>query len=443
MSSLSGSALNTALPELTEVFRTTPATVAWVVIAQSLANATLLTVFGRLSDMTGRRRMYLAGLALSALASALCGLSNSIGLLILFRAIFGISAAMVAANSLAYLVGIYPAARRGFLVGLWEAGIATGLALGPVAGGLVLAALGWRAIFFLYTGIAVLLLPLVWRFMSEARRPHSGQRFDVPGALLFAGAIAPVLLALSQGRAAGWLSPLVLGAVALGLASLAGFIAVERRMAQPMVRLELFGSPGFSAGNLAKVSAYFGFSATSFLLPFYWDRALELPPDRLGLALTAFPVGMLLGSVGAGPLSDRIGTRLLAPAGLLVMVLAALAQTRVPDDAGVLPVLVAAGLAGLGVGAFIAPNDSAILAVTPPEHLGVANGIMGVSRSLGLLFGQAVAAELLTARLSANGGAFLPSYHEVFVLVTAVIITGIPLAAVRGKPGVGTLSAHH
>ncbi len=433
MSSLSGSALNTALPELTEVFHTTPATVAWVVIAQSLANATLLTVFGRLSDMTGRRRMYLAGLALSVVASALCGLSNSIGLLILFRAAFGIGAAMVAANSLAYLVGIYPVARRGFLVGLWEAGIATGMALGPVAGGLVLAALGWRAIFFIYTGIGLVLLPLVLRSMHEEGQHRAGERFDLPGALLFAGAVAPVMLVLSQGRALGWLSPPVLAAVALGLASLAAFIAVERRTAQPMVRLDLFGSRGFSAGNLAKVSAYFGFSATTFLLPFYWDRELGLPPDRLGLALTAFPIGMLLGSVGAGPLSDRIGTRLLAPGGLLLMVAAALAQTRVSGEMGVLPVLAAAWLAGLGVGAFIAPNDSAILAVTPPDRIGVANGIMGVSRSLGLLFGQAVAAELLTVRLAANGGAFLPSYHQVFLLVTAVILTGIPLAAVRDR----------
>ncbi|MCL6646242.1 MAG: MFS transporter, partial [Dehalococcoidia bacterium] len=137
--------------------------------------------------------------------------------------------------------------------------------------------------------------------------------------------------------------------------------------------------------------------------------------------------------VACGWLSDRIGTRRLAIGGLMVMLISAMLQTWVTGEMGAAPVLCAAWLAGFGVGAFIAPNDSAILAVTPRERLGVANGIMGVSRSLGMLFGQAVTAQLLTARLVAHGGAFLPSYHEVSVLVAAVIVVGAAFAAVRDR----------
>ncbi len=434
MSSLSGSALTAALPTLTAVFNVTPATIAWVIIAQSLANATLLTVFGRLSDMTGRTKMYTVGLAISVASSALCGISTSAGQLVAFRVVFGVGSAMVAANSLAYLIEIYPVNRRGFLVGVFEACIAAGLAVGPALGGLLLEAFGWRSIFFLHVVIGGVILALVPRVMVETpRQRRAGETFDIAGALLFAGALAPLLYALTRGRATGWSSPVIVGCLVVSAICLVGFIITERRVRQPMVRLDMFASRGFSAGNLAKVCAYFAFAATTFLLPFYWDRALGLPPGQLGIALTAFPAGMLIGSMAFGSLSDRVGTRRLAPAGLLVMTLAAVIQTRVTGEMGVVPVLVAAWLAGLGVGAFIAPNDSAILAVTPRDRLGVANGIMGVSRSLGLLFGQAVAAEFLTARLAANDGAFVPSYQEVFIVVAAVTLVGAALAAVRDR----------
>jgi EmrB/QacA subfamily drug resistance transporter len=432
MSSLSGSAVTTTLPELTEVFNVTPAAVAWVVVAQSLAIATLLTVFGSLSDLIGRRSIYLTGMVLTVVSSALCGLSGSIGQLIAFRLVFGIASAMVAANSLAFLISIYPPTRRGFLVGLWEAGIATGLAIGPAVGGLILGTFGWRGVFFLPVVIGSLLLPLIPGAMVEAPRAATERRrFDYLGAALFAAALAPLLFALTSGRGTGWTSPPILACFGVSIVALTAFLIVERRTPQPMVDLSMFRGRGFSAGNLAKVTAYFAFAATTFLLPFYWVRVLDLPPGTLGLTLTAFPIGMLIGSMAFGSLSDKVGTRLLAPAGMAVMAVASVIQTQVSGELGMPPVLVAAFLAGLGVGAFIAPNDSAILAVTPPDRIGVANGIMGVSRSLGLLFGQAFAGEILTARLVANNGAFLPSYHQVFYLVIAVCLVGIALAAVR------------
>ena len=432
-STLSGSAVTTALPELTHVFNTTPSGIAWIVVIQTLVSATLLTVFGRISDISGRKRMYLAGMAISIVASALCGLSTNLGQLIAFRGLFAVGFTMVGANSLAYLIELYPANRRGFLVGMWEAVIATGLAIGPAVGGLILSFWSWRALFFLYVVAGTLLIPVLARVMHEHRRGASGQTFDVTGAVLFALALAPGIYALGAGRGLGWTSPVVLTCASVAIISLATFVITERRVRQPMINLGLFRSPGFSAGNLAKVCGYFAFAANSLLLPFYWDRVLHLPHDRLGLALTAFPLGMLTGSMAFGSLSDRIGTRLLAPAGMLLMTLASFAQTQMTAEMGVFPVVAAATLAGLGVGAFIAPNDSAILSVVPPDRLGVANGIMGVSRTLGMLFGQSIIAELLTARLAANNQEFLPSYRQVFVLVIAVTLAGAVLAGVRDK----------
>ena len=431
MSTIANSALNTALPALTTEFAVSPATIAWVTIGPGLTQAALVTVFGRLSDVHGRTALYACGIAVTVIGSILCGLSSTIELLLGSRVLQGVGGAMVVANSVAYLLEVYPRDRRGFVVGAWEACIATGLGIGPVVGGVLLGAFGWQSIFFASAAFGALLLALIPRFMRELPRARARQSFDFIGALSFAAALAPLMFALSKGHDIGWTSLPIIVCLAIGGLALLAFIGTERRVADPMVDLTLFRSRGFSAGNLAKVCAYFGFAGNAFLLPFYWDRVLHLAPATLGLVLTASPVGMLIGSAVFGPLSDRIGTRILAPAGLLLVAGAAAIQTQVVAEMGYQPVLAAALLGGLGIGAFIAPNDSAILSVTPRDKLGVANGIMSVSRTLGMLAGQSMVAGLLTARLVVHGGEFTPSYHEAFLLVVVVTLTGLALAAVR------------
>ena len=434
LSSLSGSALNVAFPTLTAAFDVAPATIAWVSLAYALVTASMLTIFGRLADLRGRKGLYGLGIVLFMTGTALCGLSRSVGPLIAWRVLQGAGGALISANSVAYLVEVYPATRRGFVVGVWEACIAIGFGAGPVIGGLLLSAFGWPAVFFANLPIALAMLLMLPRFMVEPPRERSQQTFDFAGAGLFGVGIAALLYALTESYRLGWGSLPVAGSLLLAAACAVLFIYVERRIAQPMIDLSMFASPTFSAGNFAKVCGYFPFAANNFLLPFYLDRALGLPPAAAGAFLTPLPVGMLASSLLSGPLSDRVGTRLLAPAGLAIQAIACLLLAFASPDQGLLPAIVAPLLAGIGIGTFIAPNDSAILSATPPGRLGVANGIMGVSRTLGLLLGTSAAATLLSARLVANAGAFLPSFHQVYWVVTAVTVVGIYFAAVRDAP---------
>lgn len=441
--SLSGSALNTALPTLTEAFQVSPADIAWVTISFSLMMAMLATVFGRLSDLTGRSRPFAIGIAVGLAGTVLSGLSQDLTQLIFARILQGTGAALAGANSLVYLIEIYPQSRRGFVVGTFEACIAIGMGFGPVIGGLLLGMIGWRAVFFVQIPFGLLILALVPKFMKEPvrDRPKSHQ-FDFAGAIVFALAVAPMMYALTKASEYGLFSPIVIGCFLLSLVSAFTFVKIEQRVPEPMVSLSMFSNWSFSAGNLAKVCGYFGFASNSFMLPFYWDRALGLPATELGLVLTAFPIGMLIGSVVFGPLSDRVGTRVLATAGMVLLALAAASQTIVQPEMGVVPVMAAALLAGIGTGAFIAPNDSSILSVVPRDRLGVANGVMSISRTLGMLFGSAVAAGLLSARLVANNGAFVPSYHQVFLVVIVVTVLGAFLASVR-DPGQKDLPGGH
>ena len=434
LSSLSNSSLNVALPELTTAFGVAPSTIAWVSLSYSLITASTLTIFGRLADMRGRKRLYALGIVLFLAGSLLCGLSRGVVELIAWRVLQGIGGALISANSVAYLVEVYPPQRRGFVVGAWEAGIAVGMGIGPVVGGLLLARFGWPSIFLANVPLGLVMLAMVPRFMIEPARSRPRQTFDVAGAALFGVGIAALLYALTESYRLGWTSLPVAGNLVLAAVCGALFVRVERRIAQPMVDLGMFANPTFTAGNLAKVCGYFPFAANGFLLPFYLERGLGLSPATVGAFLTPLPIGMLVSSLVSGPLSDRVGTRLLAPAGLAIQTLACLLLAFASPERGAGQALGAMLLAGIGVGTFIAPNDSAILGATPPGKLGVANGIMGVSRTLGLLLGVSAAGTLLSARLVANGDAFLPSFQQVYWVVAAVAAVGIWLAAVRTRP---------
>ncbi len=426
---ISNNVVTVAFPIFGEHFGASPAVVSWVAIAYTLTSASLLTTFGRLSDMRGRRNFYALGLAIFLVGSMLCSSSGSILQLIAFRVLQGVGSSLVTANSLAYLVEIYPADRRGSIVGLWEACIGAGIAVGPVIGGGLLSAFGWQSVFFVSVPISAAILALVPRFLFEPDRPRRKQRFDFVGSGLFAGGVATLLFAFTEGHELGWTSPAVVGCLVACGVSGSSFVRVELRHSQPMVDLRIFRSRTFSAGNAAKVFAYMPFSANTFLLPFYLEQAVGLTPATLGLWLTPTPVAMVAASLLCGPLSDKIGGRLLAPAGCLLQALGAMLMTRVSPEGGFGLLAVAMVLFGVGIGAFIAPNDSSILSATPPDKLGVANGIMGISRQLGLVIGYSISGGLLAA-----GGLLVPSMHVAYMVVAAVAVVAIFCASARDKP---------
>lgn len=429
-------ALSIANPALMAEFSVPAATIAWVSLAFMLVSASLLTIFGRLADLRGRRNLYAIGIATFAVGSAACAASPSFAALVASRVLQGLGGALMAANSVAYLLDIYPPSRRGFVVGLWEAGIATGSGIGPIIGGAVIEAAGWQGSFAMTVPMAVLMLAAVPFAMREPPRAPGSPRFDVAGAVLFGVGVAAFLYALTQAAVDGWDAPVVLGSLALALACGALFVRVESRIAEPMIDLGMFRSRTFTAGNLAKVAGYLPFSAHGFLLPFYLKEVLALPPTGVGSILAALPVGMFVASLVAGPLSDRIGTRVLAPVGLAVQAAGCVVLATATADQGVWAPSLGLVLGGLGIGAFIAPNDSAILAATPRDRIGVANGILGVSRTAGLLLGVAIGGAGLSARVAVHGGSFLDAFHDVYWFVSAVALLGVAVALVRDRvPG--------
>jgi EmrB/QacA subfamily drug resistance transporter len=434
MSRIQDTALSIANPALMADFGVPAATIAWISLAPMLMSASLLTIFGRLADLRGRRNLYAIGIVIFGIGSAFCALSPSFAVLIVARIVQGLGGALMAANSVAYLIDIYSPARRGFVVGLWEAGIATGSGIGPVIGGAVIEAAGWQGSFAMIVPMAIAMLVAVPFTMKEPSRAPAIPKFDFAGAVSFGVGVAAFLFALTQASVAGWGSPVVLGSLALATVCGVLFVRVENQIDSPMIDLRMFRSRTFTAGNLAKVAGYLPFAAHGFLLPFYLKEVLALPPTGIGSILVALPAGMFAASLISGPLSDRIGTRVLAPAGLALQAVGCVVLAIANADQGVWAPVVGTLLGGVGIGAFIAPNDSAILAASPRDRIGVANGILGVSRTAGMLLGVALGGAGLSARVATHGGSFLDGFHDVYWFVSVIAFAGVAVATIRDSP---------
>ena len=438
MSALDSSIVNVAYPTLTVALHTSVAAIGWVGVSFLLARATLLTVFGRLSDMVGHKRIYMAGFAVFMVGSALSGLSGSVTMLIVFRCVQAVGAAMLTANSLAIVALEYPRSLMGTAIGMFETSVSVALGVGPVLGGLLIQGVGWRSIFYVNVPIAAVALLLAGRILPPMPGASEGEAFDWAGAATFAAGMVSLLLGIDLAPDYGWGSAGVLLPMALGIACLLAFGAIERRARHPMTDLTLFQNRTFTAANLAKIFSYMATFVVTFGLPFYLEDLLGYSPAHVGLALLPIPLGMGLGSLLGGPLSDRIGSRVLAPVGLVMAALGAFALARAQPAQGYAPLLVAMAVLEFGAGLFVSPNDGLIMRSAPSERSGQASGILALTRSLGMIFGITFAATAFQAFVGNALGAaavpiapFLAGFHLVFSITVGLCLVGAGLSILR------------
>ena len=440
MGVLDQASVNVSFPLLSATFGSSVSVVSWVALAHMITLVAGLTIFGRLADLVGSRRVYVAGLLVFMAGALLAATAQGLGWLIAARVVTGLGASMTTANSVALIGAFFPAARRGLAIGIVEATVAVGSAVGPIVGGYVGGTFGWRAIFLPTLPCGLLGAALTLLLLRDPPRRGPRESFDVPGAASFAGGTAGVLFGLTHGPALGWGSAPVLGALAVGTALLALFLLIETRVRHPMIALALFGHPVFAAANAAKVACYLSLMAAMFLTPFYAQRALGLSPAQTGLAMVPFSIAHVIGSLVTGPLSDRIGSRAIAPAGLALGAVGCLLLARVAPEGGYAAMLPGLLVLTLGLSSFITPNDSAIVAAAPRDKLGVASGILAMTRSLGMLLGIALAGTVLAAREPAytaaglgQPAAFVAAFGDVFILTAGACVLGAAASLVGGR----------
>ncbi len=394
MGPLDGSIVNTVLPSITKSFHTEISIAQWVPTVYLLTISCLILLYGRLGDMLGYKRIFLYGLAAFTVTSILCGSSQSIWMLITFRALQGLAAGMMMAVGVAIITAAFPPTERGKALGIYAIAISVGLGLGPTLGGIIAEHLSWRYVFFINVPIGI--SAIVWgsRVIPQGIR-NPGQRLDFPGALTAFVFLTSVLLYANRGADWGWLSTSCLSLLVVALLSGTAFIWIERKSAQPMLNLALFTNRVFSFANLSALLSFMSLYALIFLTPFYLMFVLHYSILKVGLIMAASPIATLFVAPVSGALSDRIGTRALAFSGMCIAALGLFFLSGLKESAGAFDVIWRIAIVGTGMGMFHSPNNSAVMGSVPPPHLGIASGILAAMRNVGMVLGIAITGAVL------------------------------------------------
>jgi EmrB/QacA subfamily drug resistance transporter len=403
---LDASIVQLALPALEREFHASLTAVSWVAIAYLLAYASLLPAFARLSEMFGRKLLYMGGYALFTLASLMCGLVGTLDLLILFRLIQGVGGALLGANSITILVKAAGPARRGRAMGLFAAAQAVGVSAGPVIGGLLLGTLGWRWVFWVSVPFGFAGVIFGWLVLPQTTGLALEKRFDWKGALLLTPAVVSLVVILSEFHAWGPRSMPLIGTVVAALILLPLFAWRERKPTSPLIDLHLFRIPAFTGGVIAVNLSYALLYSMFFLMSFAFIRGFGESPIAAGLRLAIVPIALGLVAPVSGALYERMGARIVTTSGMVMCLgaMALLSKTLTGAIGHELPRMTALALFGIGLGLFIAPNNSATMAAAPDDRCGEAGGMLNLMRVLGCIVGVAAASTALSWRLAALTG---------------------------------------
>jgi len=346
----------------------------------------------------------------------MAGLSPNLGAVIAFKCLQGVGSAMTQATSMAIVTSTFPAQERGKAIGLITTMVGIGAVAGPVVGGVLVQALGWRAIFLIgaplgalaaFAGLVVLSVD-----KGQSQGMAGGLRsFDYLGAALSTAALIAFLLIMSFGYRAGWTSLVVLGGAVAVVILLAVFLAWERRASQPLIPLALFQRATFSLGTGANLLSFMAGTAMFFLMPFYLQQVLGYSPGQSGMILVAPAICFVILGPLAGRLSDRFGTRPFTMLGAALSTVAFLLFSRLTESSPLAFVVLGLFLGGAGMAIFQSPNTSAVLGAVERERYGVATAFLNLVRNSGNMTGLALATTIVTATMAAQG--FAPSLSAV------------------------------
>jgi EmrB/QacA subfamily drug resistance transporter len=429
------SSMNVAMPLIGQEFGLSAVTLGWVLTAYTLAAAMFLVPFGRLADITGRKRIFALGLSLDICGATIGALSPSVVLLILARALQGVGGAMIFGTGVAILTSVYPPGGRGHALGLNTAAVYSGLSLGPVLGGFIVHASGWRAIFLVTIPIAATGLVLAVLRLKGEWAEARGERFDLSGAVIFGAGLVSLMYGFSR-------LPTVPGIVisSAGVLALAAFVVFELRLQAPLLDLRLFRHNRiFAFSNLAALFNYSSTAAVAFLMSLYLQYIKGLPPYKAGLVLVAQPIVMALTSPFAGRLSDRTEPRLIASAGMALSAAGLILFSLLGPATGFGTIIASLVCLGLGFGLFSSPNTNAVMCSVETRHLGVASASLGTMRLTGQMMSAGITMMIFALVMGrapitpALYPLFLRSAHAAFIFFAVLCVAGVFASLARGN----------
>ncbi len=436
MITLDDTVVAVALPAISSDLHVGMTQLEWVVNSYLLTFAALMLTGGRLADLLGRRRIYLAGLALFTASSLAAGLAGSVDLLVAARALQGVGAALMMPAMLGIISASFAPHERGLAIGIWSGISALGLAVGPLAGGMLSEKASWNWIFFLNVPIGLVGLVAAHVLIPESRDDSDQQALDLPGLATSALALFALVYALIEANNDGWSSPTILGLFATAAIAAVFFVWIESRRTLPMLDLRLFRSPSFSGANIVALLVMFAMFGVFFFLSLYLQQVLGYGAIRAGAAFLPMMAMLIVIAPAAGKLADRTGPRWLMSAGLALVSVALLLLSQLEQSSNYTDVLPGLLVAGFGMALALTPMTVAALSTIPDAKASVAAGVLNATQQAGGVLGIAVLGAILTARsqtaLAHGAGqadAFVEGFTSALLIAAAVALAGAAVAA--------------
>lgn len=441
LGTIDGSIVNVSLPTMMEALQTDFPTIQWVILGYLLTITCLLLSMGRLADIRGKKKIYMLGFVIFTLGSTLCGISPAANWLVGFRVLQAVGAAMVTSLGAGIITSVFPPHERGKALGVMGTIVSVGIMTGPALGGLLIGTVGWRAIFFVNVPVGIIGVVMVRAFVPSDV-PVGRQKFDFSGAGTLFVSLCSLLLALTLGESLGYTTPLVLGLLVNFILFLVIFLMIENKVAQPMVNLTMFRHPLFSFGLLTGLITFIAMGG-NFVLPFYLEDVRNYSAVQIGLLLSVQPIMMSIVAPLSGILSDRLGTRGLATAGLFLIAVTFIFLSTLQSDTSTLGYILRIAPLGIGMGLFNSPNNSAIMGTVGRERLGIASGFLAMTRTLGQTVGVAVIGALFAIRAAMYAGhatsvnlndagpaALVQGFQDTMLIVAGMMFIAVAISAI-------------
>src|SRR3954471_12171304 len=387
-----------ALPDLERALKTSILSLVWVILSYMIASTVLVLTAGRLSDLFGRKRAYVGGFAVFALASLGAGFAGSGVELILWRIAQGVGGAFLFANAAALVTDAFPRQQLGLAMGTNTMVAAVGLVLGPVLGG-ALVSISWHWVFWFNVPLA--LGGALWGglILHELAKPDTVRGYDLLGTVTFVAGLTGLVLGLSKGGISGWDDPLVIGSLIAAAVLLPLFVWIESRGRAPMLDLTIFRNRMFAAATAAAFINGLSRFALLFVFVFYFQGAQGDDPITAGVKITPMAIGMLIASPLAGMWAGRHGSRLLSAAGMLVTAAGLAAMTTLQPDSSYVQSAMWLALVGIGSGMFNSPNTAAMRGVVPAHRRGIAAATRVLVQNTGAVISIAFVMAIITSSI--------------------------------------------
>jgi EmrB/QacA subfamily drug resistance transporter len=431
---LDNTIVNVALPSIQRDLEIGISELEWVFNGYALTFGVLMLTGGKLADLLGRRRIFIVGLVVFTLASLLCGMATSAGMLIGARVLQGVGSALMNPATLSIITATFPARQRGMAIGIWAGVAAMALAIGPLVGGLITQHIGWNWIFFINVPVGILAIIVTRLVVSESRDTSAVQRLDFPGLLTSGIGLFALTFALIEANSYGWTDPVILALFATSVVALVVFVLLELHQRVPMLDLSLFRNGTFAGANSVMLLVGLAMFGVFFYNSLFVQNVMGYSAVQTGAIFLPMTGLIILIAPAAGKFSDRVGSRWLMGVGMLLLSISLFTFSRLDAASDFWDLLPGLLVGGVGMGLVMTPTTAAAMGSVPVDQAGVGSAVLNSMRQVGGSLGIAVMGAIVASQVDAAPGTpqalqgFITGFQHALVVASLIALAGAVLA---------------